>query len=252
MMDARRLLVVVAYLACAVGTAHAHEPDAGHTAIHKALDATFPGKQFDVWDSIDHDLNGDGIKDLAAIVVSFPEHSAREERLLVLAGGVDGNLKLLSVSGVFCTANQFYQFSAPQAGDSFEVKGVMSADAARSASFTFKFRYNAKLSDFELIGREQVSDEYDENSSYRISVNYLTKEVIHSRHLGKSYIERRTTEDGTEKIVEHSRRSGKHKEARTKFDIPVLFRLQGFDCLHWTDPADMPSLYIDEDFNVRR
>ncbi len=250
-MPFHRLVVAVVNLACATATAHAQEPVEART-IKKALDALFPGMQFDIWGYINRDLNGDGINDLAAVVVSFPTSAPREERLLVLAGGVDGSFTPLSVSGVFCTADKFYELSASPMGDSFEVKGVTSADATHSDSFTFKFRYNAKLSDFELVGREQLSDEYDENSSYRISVNYLTKKVIHSRHLGKSYIERRTTEDGTEKIVEHSRRSGKHKEARTQFDIPVLFRLQGFDCLHWTDPADMPSLYIDENFKVRR
>ncbi|MFZ6818919.1 hypothetical protein [Undibacterium sp. Ji22W] len=243
-----------AYLIFAVSTAHAQEPSVARAAkIQDAIDAVFPGKQFVIWNSIEGDFNGDGVNDFAAVVVSYTTEGAREERLLVMAGGSDGRFTPLSVSGEFCKVDKFYNLSASPAGKSFEVEGVGSADATHSGSFTFKFRYNTKLRDFELIGREDHSVDYDANSSYKVSVNYLTKEILLARQLGKNYIDRHTAADGSEKIIERTRRAAKLKEAKMRFDSSMLFRLQGFDCARFwdTDPAANPPLYIDENFKIQ-
>ena len=164
----------------------------------------------------------------------------------MFAGASDGSYTPISVSGQFCEPEKFYNMSIE--GSALIVQAVSYADAARAASFTLQFRYNAKLNDFELIGMEEDSVEYDENSSYKVSVNYLTKVIRLSRHLGKSYIKRSTTADGIEKIVEYSRRSGKHKEARTRFANSTIFRLQGFEC--GGNSAPDTGVYIDENFKV--
>lgn len=256
-MWSRRLWATLAYLACAFGIGEAQEKTVNRVdKIHEAIDAVFPGGHFraeqTTWASGGIDFNGDGMNDLAVIAIGGINNS--EVRLLVLAGGVGGGYTPLSVSGEICHVNKWYNLSASTVGKSFEVEFFYSGDATQSSSSTLKFRYNARLNDFELVGREDQSTNHDENTSYRVSVNYLTKTVMHSRRLGKSYIERRTAVDGIEEIVEHSRQAGRYREVKAQFDSSALFRLQGFDCESYykEDPAGVLPLYIEEDFTVRR
>ena len=234
---------------CVSNTATAQEATETETLgqISAAMSGVFPGMRFSIWDGAAGDLNEDGIEDYAAVVV-LPDgkEGRREERLVVFAGASDGSYKPISLSGQFCEPEKFYNLSIST--NTLFVQAVSYADSARAASFTLQFRYNAKLDDFELIGRKDDSVEYDENSSYRVSVNYLTKVIRLSRHLGKSYIKRSTTADGIEKIVKYSRRSGKHREAKTQFDNSMLFRLQGFECAGYSAPDT--GVYIDEKFKV--
>lgn len=220
--------------------------------IHSNLTAIFPDRHFSIWEGTNGDLDGDGIKDYAAVIVLDGNESRREERLVVLVGTSDGNFRPLSVSGQFCEPKKFYNLSIRS--NSLFVESVNKADASAKNGFTLQFRFNPRVGDFELIGSETNEVEYDENSSYKVSVNYLKKVVKHSRLLGKSYFERRTTTNGIEEIVEHSRRSSRHKETTAHFDSSVLLRLQGFDCAsEWMPgPAVYPSLYIDETFQVKR
>jgi hypothetical protein len=232
---------------CASSTATAHDAVEKSGRIHAAIGAVFPDSQFSIRGGNEGDMDGDGVNDYAAIVVlSGAKDGRQEERLVVFSGALDGGYKPISVSGQFCEPDKFYNISMEK--NALIVQAVSYADASRAESVTRKFRYNAKISDFELIGREELSVGYDENSSYSVSVNYLTKVVRYSRHLGKSYIKRSTTADGGEKIVDYSRRSGKHKEIKAQFENSTIFRLQGFDC--GGNSAPDTGVYIDENFKV--
>ena len=252
-MDALRLLsALVIFSIWASCTSAEHTPN-----YQRALAATaseFPRLDF-IWANAEGDLDGDGLPDLALVLTgNRGADGLREERLIVLVGKPDGSYKILSVSDEFCHVRKFYNLSTSPRGGSFEVEGFSSEDASHSDSFTLKFRYNVNLNDFELVGREDRSKNDDEGSSYRVSINYLTGVAIQTRHLGTNYIERRYTADGTEEIVQHSRRSSKHKEVKTEFNSTVLFRLQGFDCSKYLhdDPAAILPIHIDEDFKVQR
>jgi hypothetical protein len=211
------------------------------------MSAVLPEKRFTIAVDTEGDINGDGINDYAAVIVlSDGKEGRREERLVVFAGASDGSYKPISVSGQFCEPKKFYNISIGM--NALIVQAVSYADAARTASFTLQFRYKAKLNDFELIGMEEESVEYDDNSSYKVSVNYLTKVARYSRYLGKSYIKRSITADGIEKIFKYSRRSGKHKEAKTQFYNSTISRLQGFECGGNSAPDTV--VYIDENFKV--
>ena len=252
-MDALRLLSALVVFSIWASCASAEYTP----KYQRALAATapeFPHLDF-IWANAEGDLDGDGLPDLVLVLTgNRGADGARDERLIVLAGKPDGSYKILSVSDEFCSTRKFYDLSTSPQGRSFEVEGVSSGDASHSDSFTLKFRYNVNLNDFELVGREDRSTNYDEDSTYRVSINYLTGVAIQTRQLGKNYIERRITDDGTEEVVKYSRRSSKHKEVKTKFNSTVLFRLQGFDCSRYVDedPAANLPLRIDEDFNVQR
>jgi hypothetical protein len=252
-MEALRLLSALVIFSIWASCASAEYTPKYQSAL-AATAAEFPHLDF-IWANAEGDLDGDGLPDLALVLTgNRGADGPREERLIVLVGKPDGSYKILSVSDEFCHVRKFYNLSTSQLGSSFEVEGVSSGDASHSDSFTLKFRYNVNFNDFELVGREDRSTNYDEDSSYRVSINYLTAVAIQTRHLGKNYIERRYTADGTEEIVQHSRRSSKHKEVKTEFNGTVLFRLQGFDCSRYLDedPAAILPIHIDEDFKVQR
>lgn len=245
-----RSLLVFIILVYAVGTSQAQEPNAARAAnVQKAIEAVFAGIPVSGRGSVEGDVNGDGQNDVVALVHLSQPNAASEVRLLVLAGGANDSFMPLSVSGEFCSANKFYEITSSPAQKSFEVKMVGSADATHMDSFTLKFRHNAKLNDFELVGWENLSTNYDENAVYRESFNYLTKLVTVSRHLGKNYIKRHTTANGTERITNFSRRSAKYKEMKVPFDFPKNAMLQGFDCVQ--NAANSP-VYISEDFKIQR
>lgn len=251
----KRLLITTFSLACSLTAAAAEPPsDEREVRVQKGIDAAFPGKRFVIWVSVSGDMNDDGLSDVAAIVITDPMSDApREEKLVVLAGKENGEFTPLSLSGEFCHAQKFYNLSSA-AGKAFEVEVVEAIDATHANSFTLKFRYNPKLGDFELLGREDRSQEYDQNASYNVSVNYATGLVVTTRHLGKSYIERRTTADGIEKLLTHSRHAARHKAVTGRFESSERFRLQGFDCSNYqsSDPANKASPWIDENFKVQR
>lgn len=215
--------------------------------IDAAMGRVFPGLKVSIWDGTEGDINGDGIRDYAAVVI-LPDgkEGRREERLVVFAGASDGSYTPISLSGQFCEPAKFYNLSIGK--NTLFVQAIHNADATHAESFTLQFRYNAKLKDFELIGREEESVEYDENSSYKVSVNYLTKVVQYARHLDKKYIKQSTTAEGVEKIVEYTRPSGKLKEVKTRFENSTPFRLQGFECS--ANSAPDTGVYIDEKFKV--
>lgn len=189
------------------------------------MDAALSSKAFHIGTSTEGDLGGDGIADLAAVVVDLSGSGPREERLLVLAGMPGGGYTPLSVSGQFCRANKFYNLEIT--ATSLLVQGVWRAEPSGMDSFTMQFRYNPKLRDFELIGREDLVENYDAGWSYRVSVNYLAKVAVHTRMAGK-----------------------KRKDLKAPLKQPAVLRLSGFDC---GDEVPMdPLIYIKEDFTIRR
>lgn len=251
-MSTRHWWAALALLTCLSDVFGAQDVAEKFARIHQAIGAAFPEKQFWVWEGTEGDIDRDGIRDYAAVVVLEEKDGGRENRVVVFSGMSDGKYKSLSVSGRFCEARKFYGLTIGV--NTLFVQVFSHADSAGSESSTLQFRYNEKLADFELVGREDRSTNYDENSSHKVSINYLTGVAIQARHLGTNYIERRYTADGTEEIVQHSRRSSKHKEVKTKFNSTVLFRLQGFDCPRYLDedPAAILPIHIDEDFKVQR
>lgn len=223
-MSALKLLLVFALLGMSVVGASAKNTPKAPQAI-SAIAPTFPHLTF-IWAMAEGDLNADGIPDLALVVTGQREENApREERLFVLTGNPDGGYRVLSVSDDFCHVNKFYNLEIVK--NSVFVQGFGYADSVRASSFTLQFRYNAKLQDLELIGEQGLEENYEDGSYYRISVNYLTKTAIHSRHAGK-----------------------RHKEAKVRFNNGAILRLQGFDCSSHRLP-DSP-VYIGDDFKVQR
>jgi len=225
-MISRRLPCTVAALVCAAGASLAQDTAAQRAAqLQAAVDTALPTKGFSIWTSAKGDLDGDGIADLAAVVVNLSGEGPREERLLVLAGTPGGGYTPLSVSGQFCEANKGYNLEIT--ATSLLVQGVWRAESSGMDSFTMQFRYNPKLRDFELIGREDLAENYDARSSYRASVNYLAKVAIYTRIAGK-----------------------KRKDLKAPLKQPAVLRLRGFNCGD-ESPMD-PLVYINEDFTVRR
>ena len=160
-----------------------------------------------VWANAEGDLNGDGIRDLALLLVGQKgEDAPQEERLFVLTGNPDGSYGLLSVSAEFCHPRKFYNLDI---GNSFLfVKMVETADSASASSYTFQFRYNAKLHDLEQIGAETHAESYEEPyDEERTSSNYLTGKEIHT-----------------------AKRGGKTKTTTERIAGSALPRLNGFSC----------------------
>lgn len=152
-MISRRLPCTFAALVCAAGAALAQDAAAQRAAqLQAAVDAALSSKAFHIGTSTEGDLDGDGIADLAAVVVDLSGSGPREERLLVLAGMPGGGYTPLSASGQFCRANKFYNLEIT--ATSLLVQGVWRAEPSGMDSFTMQFRYDPKLRDFELIGRE--------------------------------------------------------------------------------------------------
>lgn len=168
-----------------------------------------------VWAIAEGDLNGDGIHDLALLLTGQKgENDPREERLFVLTGNPDGSYRLLSVSAEFCHPSKFYNLDIKK--NSLFVEAVEAVDATGISSYTLQFRYNAKLHDVELIGREENSHSYkrEENSDGdkedyedRTSSNYLTGKIIHT-----------------------TKRGGKTTTTTERITSPAHPRLNGFSC----------------------
>ena len=169
-----------------------------------ATAALFLNKNPWVWTSTEGDLNGDGIKDLAMIITLDREGLPLEKRLLVLAGVSGGKYSPLSISSEYCDAQKFFGLDIK--GSSLFVTEVHKAEGDSFITDTLQFRFNKKLADLELIGRENI---YESDKSYgRTSVNYpagvtIVYERIHGRI--------------------------KEKE-RSRFATPPLARLNGFNC----------------------
>ena len=196
---------------------------------HSAIADTFPekGPRINIWANAEGDLNGDGIEDLGLIVTGWhgsKDVDPRGERLIVVTGNSDESYTVLSISDEFCNVGKFYELRIEQG--SLYVQGFTSENSDESESVTLQFRYNQKLKDLELIGREELSHKYDGSSSYEVSVNYLTGKMIHSRRKGNSY-----------------------KLRKGRLIRKGLYRLQGFNCA--TYDRNEPSLYI-EDFSSKQ
>jgi hypothetical protein len=167
-----------------------------------AIAAMFPNEKYIEWGSTEGDWNEDGIKDLA-MILSGPGDN---HRLVVLAGVFGGGYFPLSISSSYCDAPKFYNLD--EKGASLFVTQVYNADENGSVSNTLKFRFNKKLADFELIGREDISRSHQDKSYDRLSVNYPAGLAI-----------------------EYKRVRGHIKATkRSRFAAPQLARLNGFAC----------------------
>lgn len=201
LISCRRLALLV-FLTQAV-TAFAQKEN--FSSPEAAIAALFPNDKFLEWNSTDGDWNGDGTKDLA-LIVSQAELSAgqpREIRLVVLAGVPGGKYSLMSVSASYCSAQHSYGIGSE--GTSLFVNALHKMDGP--ITDTLHFRFNKKLGDFELIGRENVWGSPGDTSYGRLSVNYLV---------------------GLETVYETAR--GRIKQKRSRFAIGRLARLNGFEC----------------------
>jgi hypothetical protein len=176
-----------------------------------ATAALLPNKKFDQWVSTEGDLNGDGIKDLAMILTHNPEDEPLEIRLVVLVGVSTGGYLPLSISSKYCVAQKFYNLKAE--GPSLFVYEVHKADGDGEVTNTLQFRFNKKLADLELIGRENIYESFQNKSYGRTSVNYPA---------------------GTTIVYERIHGRIKATE-RSRFVAPPLARLNGFDCDKYFD-----------------
>jgi hypothetical protein len=176
------------------------------SSAEAALAAIFPNKKTWVWTQDEGDLNGDGLKDLAILLVVDVESEKRQNRLIVLSGEAGGKYSVLSVSSEYCPAQKFYNLLIK--GSSLHVEEVHRVDADNMVTNAIQFRFNKKLADFELIGRENQWEVDQDNSGRGLSVNYIT---------------------GTAKNYE--RVKGRIKSQKTsRFPALPLAQLNGFDC----------------------
>jgi len=176
-----------------------------------AIATLFPGKKFVEWTSAEGDLNGDGMKDVAMILTHSPENGAMEKRLVVLAGVTPRGYTPLSVSGEYCDAQKFFNLEI--VGPSLFVTEVHRADADSTVTNTLQFRFNKKLADLELIGRENIYQSFQDKSYGRTSVNYPTgTTIVYERIHGRI----RATK-------------------KSRFAVPPLASLNGFDCDKYFD-----------------
>lgn len=222
-MKALRLLAVSILLCIWAVYASAVQTPRNQSAL-SAIAPEFPHLNF-IWSIAEGDLDGDGVPDLALVVTGEKgEDGPREERLFVLTGNPDGSYRVLSVSNEFCHVSKFYNLDIGR--NSVFVQAFEYADAIRASSFTMQFRYNSNLKDLELVGEETLSEDYEDGSYFRVSINYLTKTAIHSRQAGK-----------------------RHKEAKVRLNNTAILRLQGFDCS--SHGSSDSTVYIDENFKVQ-
>lgn len=177
----------------------------------EAISALFPGQKFAESDRTTGDFNGDGIKDLALIITLFYDSEPMQTRLVVLVGSTGGRYSTMSASSKYCDAQKFFVLEAK--GSSLFVTEVHKADADGSTTNTLQFRFNNKLADLELIGRENVYEAFQKKSYGRTSVNYPAGMTIVYERMG-----------GRIKVKERSR-----------FTAPLLARLNGFDCDKYFD-----------------
>lgn len=176
-----------------------------------ATGALFPNKKFDQWVSTEGDLNGDGIKDLAMILTHYPEDGPLEIRLVVLAGVPGEGYLPLSISSRYCVAQKFYNLKSE--GPSLFVYEMHKTDGDGEVTNTLQFRFNKKLDDLELIGRENIYESFQDKSYGRTSVNYLAgMTIVYKRIHGR---------------IKATKRS--------RFAAPPLARLSGFDCDKYFD-----------------
>ena len=223
-MSNRCFFAFAAFFACSVSIADAQVAEDGYSGFQAAIRSVFSTRPYFVWESASGDVNGDGVEDVSVIAVSNDD-LPRQERLLVLAGRSDGKYNLISVSGEYCGVRKFYSLNI--VGSSLHVQGFSATDATGSESVTLHFRYSEKLSDFELVGREDASRNYERESSYSVSTNYLTKFEVHTRKSGK-----------------------RHREFKIRLKNPKVHRLRGFDCSSLDEMSS--GVYIDERMHVVR
>ncbi|PTQ90769.1 hypothetical protein [Agitococcus lubricus] len=182
-----------------------------------AINTLFPHDNPWMWTSAEGDLTGDGTDDVA-MIITLPRNEGEqgypiEKKVLVLAGLASGGYTLLSVSGTYCDAQKFYNLEI--VGSSLFVTAVHKADASGSITHSSQYRFNKKYSDLELIGREDISESFADNSYYRLSINYLN---------GSS--------------INYEKNKGSAKSTKkTRFHISSLQRLNGFDCEKFVDNA---------------
>lgn len=221
-MHTLKLLVYSVTLAASASLAAAEESRVS-IKVQAALKTAFPDEAFSIWNAEAGDVNGDEIEDLSLILTRPDDPGPRKERLAILAGHLDGSYSMLAVSNQFCNARQFYNLSIK--GKSLLVTGYSSA----SSHFNLQFRYNDKRKKLELIGEDEVSENEMEKSSYRMSINHLTKKISYSR-----------------------RKGNRNKEETVYMKSPDLISLQGFDCTTYREKDKERNFYIDEDFVFRR
>jgi hypothetical protein len=205
MLLSRRICLVLVLLSQAVSAvAQENVFSSPATAISKL----FPNEKVSEWVFIEEDLNGDGIKDRAMILSYFPEDGPFETRLVVLAGAPGGKYLPLSISSRYCDAQKFFNLEAK--GGSLFVTEVHKAEGDAFITNTLQFRFSKTHGDFELIGKENLS----EGKEYgRSSVNYLAGKYV-----------------GYERV-----RGRIRVKEQKRFEVPSLARLNGFSCDRYFD-----------------
>ncbi len=200
-----RISSTVALLAMAAGAFA--QPQEFSTA-KAAVAALFPNQTFVEWTSTAGNWNGDGVQDLALILIEVDR--PMEVRLVVLAGKAGGAYTPLSASSSYCMAQKFYNLEAK--GTSLWVTAVDKAEGDVSATTTLQFRFSPQRGDFELIGKENVWEVQDKEYG-RSSVNYLAG-----------------------KFITYERVKGRVKVSKEKrFVVPSLALLNGFNCNTYDD-----------------
>ena len=200
--------VLILFLVLSAGSADAFA-DANSASVWQLALSVIPSeyRRYDgIWAFEQGDLNGDGIPDVAMVLTDSPSDGRPEERLFVLAGNLAGGYSVLSVSDEFCHPRQFYNLSI--AKNSLFVQAVEKADGAGVVSYTLQFRYNAKQSDLELIGKEVHIESNGASGEQRTRFDYLTGKLTRS-----------TTKSGRVKVVSE------------RFVTQPLQRLNGYVCV---------------------
>jgi hypothetical protein len=222
------LVPSVILLACVVlpRGANAQHTLGSHPAVVAAQAYLAPAK-FEPWNAAYGDINADGFTDAAVILTSPRENGERDERLLVLLGSSSGVYTVLSASATYCRTRHHYQLEIR--GTSLFVQGVTGIYPRDISSSTLRFKFNRKMRDFELVGKENLQEDTEQEggSIYREIADYTRGMAVHSRKKGRRYV-----------------------EVKQRLPGAPLVRLNGFDCQNHDFPH--ANVYVDKDFSIKR
>ncbi|MBK8285383.1 MAG: hypothetical protein IPK97_11165 [Ahniella sp.] len=176
---------------------------------------------YKIWASTEGQLTGDDIPDFAAVLERGSPDGNRREILAVYAGTANG-FELISNSGQYCSARNWYNLDA--SGGSLFVEAVTSISTSITSN-RLQFRYDDAAKDFRIIGEEYASESDEIDDTFRGSVNHLTGEATFSRV-----------------------NAAGRKEVARRFELPATL-LSGFDCTSW-EYGRGQHVYIDTDLSV--
>ncbi len=163
------------------------------------------------------DLNGDGVSDIAAILVQTKAEDEDQRALIVLFGHAGGNLTLAGTNDKLI---QCKGCGGIKEGVEVEIrKGIaiveQDSGSREFARGTWRFRYDAQARRFLMIGKDIETGDGMRGTGKTESFNYLTGLKITETY--------RLAKDGERKIVTSSKKEQCPKETPFLEDVSDVF-----------------------------